>query len=1025
MAAVSKSKDKIAATGLIVIHEPPGKATLDVVFVHGFTGHPVRTWTHGKGCERSDNTSEPPSKARKLNPFSRPHEQEKSSPSTTAVYWPQDLLPKTLPHARVLTYGYDTNIRHRHVGPVLNKSTIYDMAKGFLFELEAERRLDASRPLLFIAHSLGGIMVKEALRQAYTNRNRHLQLTRIFDSTIGIFFFGTPHGGADIRGLVVGVIEKLTKGLGFEANQHVLNTLLPGSECRQLRDEFNPVLQDQNWIIYSFQEGLALSGLGQKVVENSSSYLNFPKTEITIPIGKDHREMCRFPNLNDAEYRKVDAALAHIAEQVSKSQPTSSVETPTPSLDEQATPKATSLTDQSIQTLLDSLRFDQIDSRQESIRMAHKNTCNWITKTRKYKDWLDINKMQTHHGFLWMRGKAGSGKSTLMKSTLRSFQRSKSNSSTTVIYFFFNARGTYLEKTTEGMYRSLLLQLLEKMPDIQKTVFESAAIETWNVRAGREWSIGILEELFENAILSLGRHEVTCFIDALDECDDDQVERMVRLFESIGEQAVSNGLRFRIFFSSRHYPEISLDTCLDILLDGQEGHVRDIETYIQSQLKVGDQQTKDQLRERSSGVFMWVVLVVDILNREMSQGKPPSLVTKKLKQIPRNLYELFRSILTRDRRDSDGLLLCIQWLLFTREPLNPEQLYYALLSGLEPDDDSDSDDGSSPSNEVTYTMGDVATATLCGFEKFIRNTSKGLAEVTPSKKTPVVQFIHESVRDFLLKDNKKGLREVWPKLDKNFEAQSHDKLKQCCFNYLQSDISAGLGLGLDLKLPRASTMEGSALREKATKNFPFLAYATKNILWHAEYAQIGAITQEVFLKDDFNLRTWLLLRNVLEKHEARRYDYTYTATLLYVLAELNLPSLLKVWLPRFDVAASVSTEKERYGSPLLAALVFNSQGAVDAFVDHFGTAQHVSPSTLKEWKSQTGIIAPLSKNFQFSAHRDLFSYAVEFGNAALVHLLYNYNIPGLEVDVNKSDKDGKTPLMYAAKEGHAAIVKFL
>ncbi|KAK4668766.1 uncharacterized protein QC764_710370 [Podospora pseudoanserina] len=1055
MAAISR--DKIPAIGLTVIHEPEGEANLDVVFVHGFTGHPVRTWTHNGGSERLDQASEPPPKARKVNLFSRPHEQKKSTPSSASVYWPQDLLPKNLPHARVATFGYDTNIRHRHVGPVLNKSTIYDMAKDFLYRLEALRRSNSSRPLLFIAHSLGGIMVKEALRQAYNNQNRHIQLRQTFDSTIGILFFGTPHGGADPRGLVVGIIERLAKGLGFEANQHVLNTLLPDSECRQLRDEFNPVLQDQNWIIYSFQEGLALSGLGQKVVENSSSCLNFPKTEMTISIGKDHREMCVY----DPQYQKVAAALDRIAEQVSVSPSTSDVGLSASFPDEQEPAEAISLDHQSIQTLLDSLRFEQIDSRQESIRVAHKNTCVWVTKTREYKDWLDINKMEDHHGFLWMRGKAGSGKSTLIKSTLRSFQNSKSSKGTTVIHFFFNARGAELEKTTRGMYRALLVQLLEilqkKMPHFQRDVFKSAAIKTWNVREGREWSVAILEELFENAILSIGQEEVTCFIDALDECDDEQVEPMIRLFERIGEQVVSNGLRFRIFFSSRPYPDISLDTCLNLLLDGQEGHVRDIKTYIQKELRAGDQQTKDQLLLRASGIFMWTVLVVDILNKEKRKGTPNHLVTKKLKKIPGDLWELFKSILNRDQEDKDQLLLCIQWLLFTRKPLGPEEFYHALLAGIETDDDSvfednsesddyevlgensdsehspgfhvqsDPDKDSHSLDEGTSATGDALRATVPDIPRFIRSISKGLAEITQSKKAPVVQFIHESVRDFLLKEEKRGVRVVWPELGDDFEAQSHDRLKQCCFQYyMRSDILTILSVGFDIALPQASAEEGRALRVKATETFPFLGYATLNVLWHAECAQtaqVGAISQQGFLNKDFDLRTWLLLRNVLEVHEARRYNSTYTASLLYVLAELNVPALIRISLPSSSGTASIITEKERYGSPVLAAIVSQSRGAVDAFVDHLAALQQIPPSTVGGWRSETGTHSSLSTiGFRFSQKRVLLSYAAEYGDVALCHLVGR--ILGHE-EVNKRDQEGRTPLWYAALGGHSDVAKVL
>ncbi|KAH9218074.1 hypothetical protein DL95DRAFT_270674, partial [Leptodontidium sp. 2 PMI_412] len=79
--------------------------------------------------------------------------------SNTAVYWPQDLIPVTVPYARVLTYGYDTHLRY-YFGPLVSRNTVYDIAWDFLVALEAQRRVEPSRPVLFVAHSLGGIIVK-------------------------------------------------------------------------------------------------------------------------------------------------------------------------------------------------------------------------------------------------------------------------------------------------------------------------------------------------------------------------------------------------------------------------------------------------------------------------------------------------------------------------------------------------------------------------------------------------------------------------------------------------------------------------------------------------------------------------------------------------------------------------------------------------------------------------------------------------------------------------------------------------
>jgi hypothetical protein len=143
------------------------------------------------------------------------------------------------------------------------------------------------------------------------------------------------------------------------------------------------------------------------------------------------------------------------------------------------------------------------------------------------------------------------------------------------------------------------------------------------------------------------------------------------------------GIRFQVFFSSRHYPHITISRGLSLILEGQEGHDKDITDYVDSELRIGQtvlaQKIKADLQEKSSGVFMWVVLVVDMLNKEHDEGRAPRRLQQKLKEIPGDLHKLFRDILTRDYRNKNELLLCIQWLLFARKPLNPEQLYFAII----------------------------------------------------------------------------------------------------------------------------------------------------------------------------------------------------------------------------------------------------------------------------------------------------------------------------------------------------------
>ncbi|KAF2188900.1 hypothetical protein K469DRAFT_684185 [Zopfia rhizophila CBS 207.26] len=339
------------------------------------------------------------------------------------------------------------------------------------------------------------------------------------------------------------------------------------------------------------------------------------------------------------------------------------------------------------------------------------------------------------------------------------------------------------------------------------------------ISTNHQWSIESLKTLLEQAIQSLGEFSVVCFIDALDECEEWQIWDMMLFFEHIGGLTVSAGIRFQVCFSSRHYPHITIQKGLGLVLERQEGHDQDIANYLESELKIGQSKVAEQIRielqEKASGVFLWVVLVVVILNKEYDGGRMHAL-RRRLREIPSDLHELFRDILTRDSHNRDELVLCVQWVLFTRQPLSPEQLYFAILSGVEPEELLKWDPGRIPI-DVT--------------KRYILDSSKGLTEITTSG-APKVQFIHESVKDFLLKEN--GLGSIWPDLRSNFYGQSHERLKHCCVNYLSIDLYTSLDLSKSFV--KASTQEAAALRESATAAFLFLEYAVRNVLYHADVA---------------------------------------------------------------------------------------------------------------------------------------------------------------------------------------------
>ena len=215
---------------------------------------------------------------------------------------------------------------------------------------------------------------------------------------------------------------------------------------------------------------------------------------------------------------------------------------------------------------------------------------------------------------------------------------------------------------------------------------------------------------------------------------------------------------------------------------------------------------------------------MQILNKEYDHGRIHAL-KRRLREIPDGLDKLFEEILTRDQENIRELVLCLQWILYAKHPLKQNEIYHAILSETDPK-------ALSTSNSEEITAQNI--------KRFILSCSKGLTKITKPK-AQTVQFIHKSVRDFLLTKN--GFNKLKSELRLDL---SHDRLKQCCYNYIKIHTSAYLPP--TMALPITSSKEARYLRELVSKKLPFLKYAVRNVLYHADVANGQGISQKAFVK---------------------------------------------------------------------------------------------------------------------------------------------------------------------------------
>ncbi|KAJ5863192.1 hypothetical protein N7455_007260 [Penicillium solitum] len=236
-------------------------------------------------------------------------------------FWPKEFLPNDIPTARIMTFGYDADI--------IGTLRVAGVAK--------ENR----RPLIFVAHSLGGLVTEQALLISRGSAQKYYK--DVFESTAAIAFIGTPHLGSDkaawalpltrlanvLREANREMLKAFTPGSEMfaamqqefntmmedhrrNANRETVKVLTPGSEMlATLQQEFHTMLEDcrrnhgKTIEMFCFYEELEVNGVG-KIVSDQSAIL--PSCQ-NRSIHGNHMQMTRFSSPKDPGYKAITNTL--------------------------------------------------------------------------------------------------------------------------------------------------------------------------------------------------------------------------------------------------------------------------------------------------------------------------------------------------------------------------------------------------------------------------------------------------------------------------------------------------------------------------------------------------------------------------------------------------------------------------------------------------------------------------------------------------------------------------------------------
>lgn len=313
-------------------------------------------------------------------------------------------------------------------------------------------------------------------------------------------------------------------------------------------------------------------------------------------------------------------------------------------------------------SIIESLQFLGMAERESNIKSAHPMTFEWLFnedndandggKQSNILEWL-----RRGRSTFWISGKAGSGKSTLMKffhnhkkthSALRSWAGDRR---LLVASFFFWNAGTLMQKSQLGLLQTLLYHIFRQAPDL----IEIACPTRWQQRlhSNDPWNYKEIEQAFMN--LGKCQMDSICFcffVDGLDEYDGDHADiiSIIRTFNSSDAIKICFASRPWNVFESAYGENEGFKIRLQDLTHG------DITRYAEEKLVEGSRSSTlkthneayqilvDDIVVRSDGVFLWVYLVVRSLCRGMTNLDTPRELQERLRELPTELEAFFQHI---------------------------------------------------------------------------------------------------------------------------------------------------------------------------------------------------------------------------------------------------------------------------------------------------------------------------------------------------------------------------------------------
>ncbi|KAI0413476.1 hypothetical protein F5X98DRAFT_390791 [Xylaria grammica] len=723
---------------------------IDIVAIHGIGADPDTTWS-GKG------------------------------PTGERVNWLVDstMLPKAVPNARIMRFGYKSNWFGSRKNEPQNthppkKTLVSQVADMLLRDLEYYRR-GITRPIIFIAHSYGGLVLIHAIRSSFENRAEWLDP---FGHTVGLVFFGTPFRGR--RGLS---LQQMVEAIA-QSNPDI--DIYP--ETMALSVEENPYLDDlvnrfttarlkypiPIWCFYETEPSPVSRVLGNGdlrdgyIVPQNSACLDTSLGIERAPLERHHYNLQKFSGPEDKGYITVEKAIVNLV-QGAESFMKNSLERENAQKQDQKSPEELKL--------LAILAAGHDHEKSKNFNPPKvKNTCEWFLEDTTFRSWRD----SVESSFLWVSAGPGCGKSVLSRSLIDEGQLSTSDTSIVCYYFFKD--GDETRQRSANAISAILHQLLIQDPTRKFVALALKRYENYGKALSTNFSE--LWNLLLECAATPGAGEIVCALDALDECREEDrniiINKLREFFSDTGR--VSSRLcRLKFFVTSRPYDTIERSIgrflssfCLRLDGDSYSTAINgDIDRVIDHEIpkqmshftKDNQRRISERLKAIRNRTYLWLRLTFYIINRKPSHYAKLSDVEALLDSIPDEHAKAYEEILNRSNTNCITRVI-FQLMLAAKEPLSVDEANYALtLATAEP----------------PFVSLPLLKDRLWDTENFI-STAKNLCGLLVDFHDSKLSFIHQTVREFLT-DCPQG-HGTWNWRGRFKLPECHAAISRSCIHYL-------------------------------------------------------------------------------------------------------------------------------------------------------------------------------------------------------------------------------------------------